>query len=99
MSKFQRALPRFLIAILALALAWFAAPAPIRDGLGFFSGSDSNQQDNSWDVSGWYSDSGSGSWDGGGGWDIGGGGDSGSWDSGGGDSGSWDSGGGDSGSW
>lgn len=86
MSKFQRALPRFLIAILALALAWFAAPAPIRDGLGFYSGSDSSYQDNSWDISSWY-DSGSG------------GGDSGSWDSGSWDSGSWDSGGGDSGSW
>ena len=94
MSNFNRALPRFLLAIIAIILAWVAFNANIINP-GFFGGRgssssswSSNDYDSSgvWDIGGGWDSSDSGSWDDGGGWDSG---DSGSWDSGGGDSGSW----------
>lgn len=102
MNRIQRAIPRFLLAFIALILAIMSATNKVPStaihvggfqffGLGGSSNSGWSSSGNS--DSGWSSGgSNSGSWDsgGGGGWDSGG--DSGSWDSGGGD-------GGDSGSW
>ena len=85
MSNFNRALPRFIIAIIAIILAWVAFNTNIKTP-SFFGGGGSSRS--SWLTNDYDS---SGGWDSGGGWDSS---DSGSWDGGG-----WDSGGGDSGSW
>jgi hypothetical protein len=99
MSPFGRALPRFIIAALAVMLALFSCFSSA--GSARMAGGGSNTSSGGWFFfgPGWSTnsvDSGGSNWD----YGSGSGSDSGGWDSGGSDGGSWggDS-GGDSGSW